>query len=166
LIVPDIIDLRRHIAVCERALERELLKHMRNAQQQLDHARETLRRCLAHKIDRYQRGLLHIASALQSRSPAREIVMRRNRFVDLRRRFVASPLRVIENAKQRFGRIEGVLRVLGPEATLRRGYSITTDEHGKIIRTVAAVYPRTKIRTRISDGEFGSDVTVVAPTTE
>jgi exodeoxyribonuclease VII large subunit len=166
LIVPDILDLRRHIAVCERALERELLKHMRNAQQQLDHARETLRRCLAHKIDRYQRGLLHIASALQSRSPAREIVMRRNRFVDLRRRFVASPLRVIENAKQRFGRIEGVLRVLGPEATLRRGYSITTDEHGKIIRTVAAVYPRTKIRTRISDGEFGSDVTVVAPTTE
>jgi exodeoxyribonuclease VII large subunit len=166
LIVPDIIDLRRHIAVCERALERELLKHMRNAQQQLDHARETLRRCLAHKIDRYQRGLLHIASALQSRSPAREIVMRRNRFVDLRRRFVASPLRVIENAKQRFGRIEGVLRVLGPEATLRRGYSITTDEHGKIIRTGAAVYPRTKIRTRISDGEFGSDVTVVAPTTE
>src|SRR5438477_615085 len=99
-----------------------------------------------------------IARALQSRSPERELVMRRNRFIDLHRRFVVSPPRVVENAKQRFARIEGILRVLGPDATLRRGYSITTNEGGKIIRTVATIRPRMKIRTRVSDGEFGSEV--------
>jgi exonuclease VII large subunit len=49
-------------------------------------------------------------------------------------------------------------RVLGPDATLRRGYSITMNERGKIIRTIAAVRPKMKIRTRVSDGEFGSEV--------
>jgi len=49
-------------------------------------------------------------------------------------------------------------RVLGPDATLRRGYSITTNERGKIIRTVAAVRPKMKIHAKLSDGEFGSDV--------
>jgi len=49
------------------------------------------------------------------------------------------------------------MRVLGPDATLQRGYSITTGERGKIIRTIAVVRPKIKIRTRVSDGEFGSE---------
>ena len=159
LIVPDIVDLRRRMDGCARAVGRELMKRIRDAQQQIDHGRETLRRCLAHKIDNYRRSLVHIARALQSCSPGRELVMRRNRFIDLHRRFVVSPPRVVENAKQRFARIEGILRVLGPDATLRRGYSITTNEGGKIIRTVATIRPRMKIRTRVSDGEFESEVT-------
>ena len=157
LIVPDIVDLRRRIDGYERAVGRELFERLRDAQQQIDAGRETLRRCLAHKIDNYKRNLIHIARALQARSPARELLMRRNRFVDLHRRFIASPLRAVENAKRRFAQIEGILRVLGPEATLRRGYSITTDDRGEVIRTVAAIHPRMKIRTRVTDGEFGSD---------
>jgi exodeoxyribonuclease VII large subunit len=166
LIVPDIVDLRRRIDGYERAVGRELLERLRDAQQQIDAGRETLRRCLAHKIDNYKRGLIHIARALQARSPARELLMRRNRFVDLHRRFIASPLRAVENAKQRFAQIEGILRVLGPDATLRRGYSITTDDRGEVIRTVAAIHPRMRIRTRVSDGEFGSDVAGVVPAIE
>ena len=158
LIVPDIVDLRRHIDVCARGLGRELLNKTRDAQQRLDHARETLRRCLVHKIDSYKRGLLHIAAALQARTPARELILRRNRLVDLRRRFEELPTRILENARHRFREVEGILRVLGPQATLRRGYSITIDEAGKLIRSVTGVREKMKIRTRVSDGEFGSTV--------
>jgi exodeoxyribonuclease VII large subunit len=158
LIVPDVVDLRRQIAACGRSLGRELLNRVRDAQQRLDHAREILRRCLAHKIDSYKRRTLHIAAALQARSPARELMIRRNRFVDLRRRFVDSPVRALQNARHRFDNAAAILRVLGPDATLRRGYSITSDEAGKIIRTVAAVRPGMKIRSRVSDGEFASEV--------
>src|SRR5262245_32782865 len=59
LIVPDIVDLQRQIERCTRALSRQLLSRIRDAQQRLDHARETLQRCLAHKLDSYKRGLLH-----------------------------------------------------------------------------------------------------------
>jgi exodeoxyribonuclease VII large subunit len=158
LIVPDITDLQRRIDGYARGLARQLLNLARDAQQRLDHAREILQRCLAHKIDSYRRGLLHITAALQVRSPVRELMVRRNRFIDLHRRLVASPGRLLENARHRFRHIEGMLRVLGPDATLRRGYSITTNERGKIIRTIAAVRPKMKIRTRVSDGEFGSEV--------
>jgi len=156
LIVPDIVDLRRHMDTCARGLGRELLNRMRDSQQRMDHARETLRRCLAHKIDNYRRGLSHALAALQARSPLRELMLRRNRFGDLRRRLVEPPKRAMENARHRFRRSEGILRVLGPDATLRRGYSITRNEHGELIRSVTAVRAKMKIRTRVSDGEFGS----------
>ena len=156
LIVPDIADLRRHLEAHSRGIGRELLNRMRDAQQRLDHASETLQRCLSYKIDNYRRGLVHALATLQARSPARELMLRRNRFGDLQRRLRESPARVLENARHRFQKIEGILRVLGPEATLRRGYSITTDERGKLIRSVAAVRLKMKIKTRVSDGEFES----------
>jgi exodeoxyribonuclease VII large subunit len=156
LIVPDIIDLQRRIDGCTRALSRQLLNRIRDAQQRLDHARETLQRCLTHKIDSYKRGLLHITGALQARSPARELMMRQNRLTDLQRRLVACPGRLLETARQRFQHIEGILRVLGPDATLRRGYSITMSERGKIIRSITTVRAKMKIHTRVSDGEFSS----------
>jgi len=181
LIVPDIIDLRRRIdelAGClqkclrgslehqktrlrflsERTLARELLKRMHDAQQQIDLSRDALHRHIAHQLDYFRKGLLHIAGALRSRSPVRELSLRRNRFVDLQRRFLGLPSQVMERARDRFRRVEGILRVLGPDATLRRGYSITTNERGKLIRTVKSVEPRMRIHTRLNDGEFESTV--------
>jgi exodeoxyribonuclease VII large subunit len=158
LIVPDIIDIKRQMDRCAGALGRELLNRVRDAQQRLDHAHEILQRCLRHRIEGYKRGLLHALRVLQAGSPVRELMMRRNRFLDLHRRLVACPARLIENAKHRFNRIEGMLRVLGPDATLRRGYSITMNNRGQIIRTTAEVHLKMKIRTRLSDGQFGSEV--------
>src|SRR5436305_8654268 len=44
LIVPDVIDLRQQTERCARALGRQLLDRVRDAQQRLDHAREMLQR--------------------------------------------------------------------------------------------------------------------------
>jgi exodeoxyribonuclease VII large subunit len=158
LIVPDVVDLRRRIEGFERALTREQLNRMRDAQQRLDLVRENLRRQVTHKIDNCKRALIQMARTIQAHSPLRELMLRRNRFVDLCRRLTELPQRVLENARHRFREAEGILRVLGPDATLGRGYSITTDDRGELIRTVASVRPKMKIRTRVSDGEFGSEV--------
>jgi exodeoxyribonuclease VII large subunit len=52
----------------------------------------------------------------------------------------------------------GMLRILGPQATLERGYSITLDAKGKVIRRAAEAKTRTRIKTRVRDGEFESTV--------
>jgi exodeoxyribonuclease VII large subunit len=156
LIVRDVVDLVRDLEGCTRRLGRELLNRLRDAQQRLDHARETLGRCLGHKIDNYRRGLAHALAALQARSPVRELMLRRNRFGDLQRRLRELPKHNLELAQHRFDRIAGILRVLGPEATLRRGYSITRNERGELVRSVASVKPKMKIKTRLADGEFDS----------
>lgn len=158
LIVPDVIDIQRQIDRCARTLGHQLLNRVRDAQQRLDHARETLQRCVTHKIEGFKRGLLHIAHVMQPRKLSGELMMRRNYLADLHRRLVACPAHLIENARHRFSRIEGILRVLGPDATLRRGYSITMNDRGQIIHTTTVVTPKMRIRTRVSDGEFGSEV--------
>src|SRR5436189_631374 len=140
LIVPDVMDLQRQMDRYARTVGSQLLNRVRDAQQRLDHARETLQRCLAHQMEGYKRGLDEAVRMMQARSPVLELMMRRNHFADLHRRLVACPARLIENARRRFGSIEGILRVLGPDATLRRGYSITMNERGQIIRTTAVVW--------------------------
>src|SRR5947207_3611449 len=79
LIGPDSVDRQRQIDGCTRLLARQLLNRVRDAQQRLDHARETLQRCLAHKIDSYKRSLLNILRALQPRKLSGELIMGRNR---------------------------------------------------------------------------------------
>src|SRR5215467_317187 len=64
LIVPDVMDLQRQIDRCSRTLGRQFLNRVRDAQQRLDHAREVLQHCLAHKIEGYKRTLLHITRVL------------------------------------------------------------------------------------------------------
>jgi len=40
--------------------------------------------------------------------------------------------------------------VLGPDATLRRGYSITRDKNGTIVRSIARVKRGIRLRTRVA----------------
>src|SRR4051812_28310048 len=170
LIVPDASELRRRINdlenclqkclrnflqqsltrlrfLSERTLARELMQRMRDAQQQLDLTGESLRRKLKQFVADARATLSARAQSLKTHDPRRELVLCRNRVTDLERRIVGQPARLLQNARQRFQRIEGILRVLGPEATLRRGYSITTDDAGKVIQTVAAARPKSRIRT-------------------
>ena len=142
----------------ERTLARELMQRMRNAQQQLDLNAESLRRRLKQFVTDSRAALSARAQSLKTHDPKRELAVCRTRVGDLERRIVMQPPRLLQNARQRFQHIEGILRVVGPEATLRRGYSITTDSAGKVIRTIAAAKPKTKIRTRVTDGEFESEV--------
>ena len=52
----------------------------------------------------------------------------------------------------------GMLRILGPGATIERGYSITRDAQGNVISQVAEAKTRTRIKTRVRDGEFESTI--------
>jgi exodeoxyribonuclease VII large subunit len=142
----------------ERALARELTQRLRDAQQQLDLTTELLRRRLKQFVVDARAALSSRAQSLQAHDPKRELVARRTSLADLHRRFAAQAPRLLQNAQERFRRVEGILRVLGPEATLRRGYSITTDADGNVIQTATAVQRGSRIRTRVADGAFDSEV--------
>jgi exodeoxyribonuclease VII large subunit len=151
-------NLTRLRFLSERTLARELMQRMRDAQQQLDLTAESLRRRLNQFVVDARAALSTHAQSLKSHDPKREVALCRNSILELHRRLVAQPPQFLHRAQQRFHRMEGMMRVLGPDATLRRGYSITTDAAGKVIQTIAAVHPKARIRTRVSDGEFDSEV--------
>jgi exodeoxyribonuclease VII large subunit len=189
LIVPDVRELSRRVielqsclekcwrsflgqarhrlsAVSEKALSRELGRRLREAQQQLDLARECLARRVEHRrtIDRTR--LTNAILSLRARNPAREFALRRQQLAELQRRLRECGRQRLSTARQRWERTAGLLRVLGPEGTLQRGYSITRDDQGNLIHSVAAIRPEMKIRTRVSDGEFESQVTFTEASTD
>lgn len=64
----------------------------------------------------------------------------------------------VRNGAQEVRRIAGQLRAMNPLAVLERGYSVTLDRGGRLIRTVRALQAGDRIRTRVADGTFESEV--------
>jgi exodeoxyribonuclease VII large subunit len=150
----------------ERTLARELIQRMRDARQQLDLNADSVLRKLKQFVADAGAALSARAQSLKTHDPKREVAVCKTRVADLERRFVMQAPRFMEKARQRFQTTEGILRVVSPEATLHRGYSITTDSTGKVIRSITAAKPKSKVRTRVTDGEFESEVLPTAGRTK
>jgi exodeoxyribonuclease VII large subunit len=179
LIVPDVTELARRVGelrnclekcwrsflvharsrlalVAEKVLLRELSRRLRDASQALDFSREALARAVEARRVREQTRLTNAHLALKAHHPGREIAARRQQICEIQRRLLDRARLRLTNQRQRWEQLAGLLRVLGPEGTIERGYSVTRDEHGKVLRSVRFVRPKMKIRTRVSDGEFES----------
>ena len=68
----------------------------------------------------------------------------------------------LARGEQRLATASAKLDLLDPENPLRRGYSLTLDAEGRIVRTVLAVKPGERLVTRLGDGRFTSTVDGVA----
>ena len=153
-------------ALSEKALSRELSRRLREAHQQLDLVKEAVARSIERRRINERTRLTNAILALRAHNPARELMLRRQRLAEAQRRLGECSRRRLTDARKRWERAAGLLRVLGPEGTLQRGYSITRDEQGSLIRSAAAVRPKMKIRTRVSNGEFESQVTFTEAATD
>jgi exodeoxyribonuclease VII large subunit len=181
LIVPVAIELERRVnelALCiqrcwrnffvreqtrlrlfsERTVARELLTRMQEGKQMVDWRRESLQRNTAGLLGNWRNRLAENAAALRRHDPSREIILRRSRFTELARRLATCPPHVVGTAQRRFERAEKILAVLGPEATLRRGYTMTMNAKGELVRSVSQVKCGDRLRTRVPDGTIDSEV--------
>jgi exodeoxyribonuclease VII large subunit len=61
-------------------------------------------------------------------------------------------------ARQQTARFAAQLRALSPLAVLDRGYSITWNADGTVLRSVTRATPGTRITTQVKDGRFESEV--------
>src|SRR5438309_3488198 len=181
LIVPAAVELDRRVnelAVClqrcwrnfivreqtrlrlfsERTVGRELLTRIQEGKQTVDWRRESLQRNATRFLGNWRSRLAEDVAALRRHDPLREIVLRRSQFAELARRLAACPPQLLGTARRRFERAEKILTVVGPDATLGRGYSMTLDTTGNLIRSVAQVKRGDRLRTRVTDGAIESDV--------
>ncbi len=58
-------------------------------------------------------------------------------------------------------RLQVQLRAMNPHAVLDRGYSVTTDPAGKVIREACEVQPGQRLLTRVAEGTIESEVTAL-----
>jgi exodeoxyribonuclease VII large subunit len=71
------------------------------------------------------------------------------------RRIAASKL---DSHKNRLAEFANFLRLLGPRQTLERGYSITLDGDGNVVRSIQALRIGDQIRTKLAEGDLTSVV--------
>ena len=72
----------------------------------------------------------------------------------------------LERAAMRLARSEAVVRALDPRRVLERGYSITRDTDGRVVRTSDAVAAGALVETELAGGRITSRVESVTPTEE
>jgi len=68
------------------------------------------------------------------------------------------PAQVIKQRRESLRQRERQLNLLGPAQVLARGYSITMDDAGKIIRSAAETQPGQSLRTKLGQGDVLSRV--------
>jgi exodeoxyribonuclease VII large subunit len=153
----------RVAALSEKNLSRELRQRLREAHQQIDLGKESLVRGVASRLTNEKSRLTNARATLKAHNPARELAARKRQLAEARRRLHECSSRRLTKSREAWKQLAGMLRLLGPEGTLARGYSITRAEDGRLIKSVAIVRPGMKIRTRVRDGEFDSDVRQAIP---
>ena len=70
----------------------------------------------------------------------------------------------LHRQKDRLARVDAMLRLLSPEHTIGRGYTITTTSAGRFVRSTADAAAGDELETRVRDGKIASVVNAVTST--
>ena len=181
LIAPDTAELLRQLAAAGQYLVRRFTERLATARESLQNfaggrpGREPRRRVLEERqrldtledaLRRAAEGALQQAKMELDRTACRLRLDDLQRSLDSRRQVLAARHDKMETLlccerQSLAARLHGaadLLRVLGLQATLERGYSITTNVDGRVVRSAMGVPVGQRLITRLSDGELLSTV--------
>jgi exodeoxyribonuclease VII large subunit len=131
---PPRAQLAARLTECTRCLAREMRRRLEYGVQ---------------AVDAWARRLVHPAERLRSH---RQLV------TQLSARLGFSFLQEIRACEARLARLHAGLDGLDPAAVLGRGYSITYNGAGKVLRDAAHARPGERLRTRLARGEVYSEI--------
>ncbi|HZT54615.1 MAG TPA: exodeoxyribonuclease VII large subunit, partial [Burkholderiaceae bacterium] len=131
---PSRAELAGRLAACVQRLAREMRRRLEYA---------------AQGLDGWVRRLVH---------PAARLAAHRDLVLQLNARLAFALAHCVHRAEARLGRLRAALGGLDPAAVLSRGYSITYDAAGAVLRDAAKVKEGEALRTRLAQGELLSVV--------
>ena len=132
----------------------ELEERLRGRKERLDLAMNGM-------FERYQEQLSGLASSAAFRQPQYLLDQFTGRVDDLGRRMESRLTSFVDSKNQAFQGIMGRLNALNPLAILERGYSVSFNEKGDIIKNVRQLSVGDDVRTRLHKGSLVSKVTAI-----
>ena len=133
-------------------LFREPARRTSEARQTVDRIADGLQLAAAHAVERRRHLLGRLTSLLTVHAPAQAIREARHRSALARRRIEEAVARALTARRAALSRSAGVLEALSPEATLARGFTITTSADGQPVGSAHSVAEGAILRTRFRDG--------------
>jgi exodeoxyribonuclease VII large subunit len=107
-------------------------------------------------------GELSYSADQLRRSTEGSLVRARSRINMAVERLITRPRIALERQSQRIAMHSASVRLLDPVTTMARGWSITRDENGNVVRSTTEISTGQKITTLLADGSITSTVEGVA----
>ncbi len=156
--VPDLAELRGILLNLRNRITRSLRHLMREPSQKLDSLRNDLVEAAEAALLGRQQLLHQYGIRHRALHPANILERRIEKLGSLRKQWQNLASQSISRDVEKLKRLETMLRTLGPESAFQRGFSITLNEDGSILRSVKAAKPGQILRTKLIDGEIVSSV--------
>jgi len=138
--------------------ERKIAGMLRGQSQRLDDLEFRMEGSVSGLIRMRQRDVAEMAADVLHHEPRQMLARARERLGVSETRIERSVERTVRRCSAWVDGIDGRLRSLSPLAVLERGYALVLNKDGVVIRSVSQVKDGERLRTRLSDGEFGSTV--------
>jgi exodeoxyribonuclease VII large subunit len=182
LLAPDVSELKRHFDAIEKslgqridstleqqerileltakgALMREPERQLRDADQAVDEIEDRFNRSLEQAWRGLDDDLLHKQHTLERFHPAHLLNEAGHRTAMFEHRMNSVMKQRLEECKQRIASMQKLVKSLGPDATLERGFSLTVDSKGKVINDPQQVRVGDMLITKLAHGRVSSVVT-------
>lgn len=127
--------------------------------QRLDELRSRLERAMRRLLSEHQQHLHRSDYKLALHSPAHQLDRLGSQLASHQRRLLDAMDRRLVKASHQLALATEKLDAVSPLATLARGYSITRDENGQVIRSSSQVNVGDTLQTTLADGNVRSIVT-------
>ena len=133
-------------------------RRLREQAQLIDELRAAISRCVRAQLRQMQTSFQSNSARLELVRPGTKVARTREMLVRLLERLREGPAAHMEHNRAHLAQLITRLNLLSPENTLRRGYSITTDTEGTVLRDAQNIKPGARLRTRLARGAVSSRV--------
>jgi exodeoxyribonuclease VII large subunit len=156
----------------ERSLDRRRRGMATGTRSQLDrhadglvHRARTLRGAVRSQVDAHGRDV-SARGGLLARAAVRTLDSHESTVRSCTRRVTSLPNRRLQGEDLRLAQWRRLLGAYDYRRQLERGYSVTRDGAGRVVRSVSELGPGDRVRTRLADGEVTSIVSALGDRTE
>lgn len=142
-------------------LQREADRVLLPLRQRLDGLEDSLQRLTRESLQHRAAAVISSQHLLELRTPERIMARRAAALQILGERLSARATAAIERLRSSLEKHAGLLRTLGPEATLERGFTVTLDASGRVVRRASQLKKGEEFETRFFKGRVHGVVTRV-----
>ena len=129
--------------------------------QTLDSVLSAMQTTLQRQLNASRRQLQVLSASSALRSPDVYLQQTRKNLLTLRDRLLSTQNLAISRQRQTFLGLAAKLDALSPLKVLTRGYTVTTSDHGEIIRSAKQTNLNDSITVRFHDGSINATVTEI-----
>lgn len=133
-------------------------ERLQHQAQHLDHLEMRLRRCMDHRLHRARERWTTLNARQRRCAPTALIAQLQKRLDQASRYLVHGGQQQIEKRQQRLARLAELLDTVSPLKTVQRGYSLTLDGEGKILRNADQLQPGDALTVKLAQGEIAARV--------